>query len=73
MIELQLQQKLLEEGGFVEIFGYGQISLIKPAPTANICTSKLGSIASNSQFSPAVLPFYLYTHNYQFPVTYQEN
>ena len=57
----------------MEIFGYRQISLVKPAPTANICTSKLGSIAKNSQFSPAVLPFYLYTHNYQFLITYQEN
>jgi hypothetical protein len=32
-----------------------------------------GSIASNSQFSPAVLPFYPYTPNYQFPITDQEN
>ncbi|MGB3264894.1 MAG: hypothetical protein WBA89_13190 [Microcoleus sp.] len=61
------------QGGFIKIFGYRQISLVKPAPTANICTLKQWSIASNSQSFPALLPFCPYTSNYQFPIADQEN
>lgn len=58
------------QGGFIKIFGYRQISLVKPAPTANICTLKQGARMATLNLSRLCYPFTrtLPTTNFPLPI-----